>query len=51
MKFIEISCKWDLNVSDIVFCLVYDMYLVIKLDEKKLLELDKNAAQSKSSCF
>ena len=51
MKFCEISCKWDLNVSDVVYCLVYDMYLVTKENERKNLELQYDSNHSKSCCF
>ena len=50
MKFIEISCKWNLNISDIVYCLVYDMYLMEKEDEKKYLNIDNKKNNPKKSC-
>ena len=50
MKFIEVSCKWNLNISDIVYCLVYDMYLMEKEDEKINFLLNKKEANPKNSC-
>ena len=50
MKFIEVSCKWNLNVSDIVYCLVYDMYLIGKEDEEMYLNLDDKKTNSDKSC-
>ena len=50
MKFIEVSCKWNLNVSDIVYCLVYDMYLIGKEDEEMYLNLDDKKTNSNKSC-
>ena len=28
MKFMEISCKLDLNISDVVYCMVYDIFRI-----------------------
>ena len=50
MKFVEVSCKWNLNISDIVYCLVYDMYLMEKEDEKINFLLNKKEANPKNSC-
>ena len=25
MKFMEISCKLDLNISDVIYCMIYDI--------------------------
>ena len=48
MKFIEISVKWDLNVSDVVYNLVFDIYNLNYIRDNDFIKI-KNEQYSKST--
>ena len=51
MKFIEISAKWDLNISDVVYNLVFDIYTLNFIRDNDFINIKNQEYNSnKSSC-
>lgn len=52
MKFVQVSCKWDLNVSDVTYSLIYDMFIETYSDKGKLNDsvMIGNESKKKSCC-
>ena len=51
MKFCEVSCKWDLNVSEVTYDIIYDMYHENYKEKAKLNDsIDINEESNKRKC-
>jgi Ras-related protein Rab-1A len=51
MKFIEISAKWDLNISDVVYNLVFDIYTLNFIRDNDFINIkNQDYNSNKSSC-
>ena len=52
MKFIEVSAKWDLNISDVVYNLVFDIYnLNFNKGNNDFIKIKNEDFSSKSCCY
>ena len=51
MKFIEVSAKWDLNISDVVYNLVFDIYTLNFIRDNDFINIkNQDYNSNKSSC-
>ena len=52
IKFMEISCKLDLNIRDVIYCMIYDIFKIenhCDFSPTKSFSLGKSSFNSKSS--
>ena len=50
MKFVEVSCKWDLNVSDVIYSIVFDMYKINNLEGNNNFSLNHSKITKNNHC-
>ncbi len=51
IKFIEISVKWDLNVSDVMYNLIYEVYEICGIKDENFINLNKRYTKNKTCCI
>ena len=53
MKYYEVSCKWDVNVSEVVYSIVYDVYKYSILDsgkDRNGFDVNRETQREKKKC-